>query len=609
MLLASATVLAAPVVPSVAPPVAGGGAASTSAPAAPAAPATPAAPPAGIAIAPPPPARLPGFAAELAQGATIVSPTGWPQLAAADAMRAVVHGQGIARQRARWNFARSLIARGRGADALGVLDTMVIDDPDLAMVDNWRLAHGAAQVLTGHAKAARAELEAGQLPINPEGCAWRLRASVATGDMADALVAADCARPAIAARPIGSRKPFLVAAAQAAVESGKPQAALSWAAALPDRDAEANLYRGRALGLLGQAAPARLRLDRALESGGAQVRADAALAKVELAARNHWIRPAAAIRELDAIRYEWRGDAIEERALRLGYSLAVAQHDTAAALRNGATLFRFFDTTQLGTDFVPGLQAQLAAAVDPAGSVPIDKAAGLFWDYRDLLPGGEEGDRIVGLFGARLQAAGLYERAAQLFEYRLVSRPADVTQGPLSVKVATLYILAGRPDRALTMLRRTANADYPDTMLVERKQVEAVALDKLGRPLEAFAVLQDVPDAGAIRAEIAWKRQDWKTLAAETEDGLPGPGALAGAGQAMVLRRAIALAMLHRDRDLAGLNARYRGAFARLPSGPVFAALTAAPGTVQPADFARAMAAIPSASPAGDIGALIEAGH
>jgi len=188
-------------------------------------------------------------------------------------------------------------------------------------------------------------------------------------------------------------------------------------------------------------------------------------------------------------------------------------------------------------------------------------------------------------------------------------RAVDLAQGPLSVKVATLYILAGRPDRALIAMRKTARVDYPDSMLFERKRVEAVALSQLGRTAEAFAVLQDVPDAAAIRAEIAWRKRDWANVAAETRSQLPGgKGHLSEVDQAIVLRRAVALAMLGKEDELSALHGRYATAFAKLPTGAAFAMLTARPGSADPAQVAKAMAAMPSASPAGDLAELIDAG-
>jgi len=595
LLLASAAVIAAPAQRPAPPPAA--------APAA-----TPA--PAPAPVPAPPPARLPGFAAELAQAAPISSPAGWAVIPETDAWAALAVTSGTGRQAMRWTIARGMIARGRGAEAMGLLDLMAEDDPDLAMVDSWRLARGAAATLMGRPEDAMRDLASGNLAGNAEACAWRLRAAMDADAPAEAMALVGCARPAILARGPTERGPFLIAAGHAAVESGKPALALQWLKPLADRDPAANLYRGRAQGLLGMASEARLRLARVEESGTAAERADARLSEIEIQSANGWSSPADTIRKLDAFRYRWRGDAIEERALRLAYRLAAQSGDMAAALHEGATLYRFYDPAREGPDFVPALQAMLSAAVDPATGLPLDKAAGLFWDYRDLIPGGAEGDLMVSKLAGRLQTAGLYEKAAELYEHQLFVRATDLTQGPLSVKVATLYILAGRPDRAVVAIRQSAATAYPAPLLFERKRVEAVALSKLGRAQEAFAVLQDVPGAAAIRAEIAWKKQDWAVVAAETKSQLPpAPGALNDVDQAIVLRRAIALAMLRQEDDLAALHARYAGAFARLPNGPVFAALTTVPGSTDPAAFAKAMASLPSASPVGALADLMDAGQ
>lgn len=556
----------------------------------------------------PPTARIPGFASQLQQDGRIGTATSGAVLPQEEVWHAMTRSHGIDRQRARWNYARSLIATHRGPEALGVLDVMQADDPDLGLVDTFRMARGAALVLFGRAAEAVDTLGAGGLPRNPEACAWRMRALADAGRAAEALPTINCAAAAIQSRPLTQRRPFLLAAARAALEGGQPHQALLWLSALPDGDAAASLLRGRAQGALGAAAPARLRLEQAFRTGTPAVRAEAQMGKIELAAANGWAKPEVLLRQIDDLRYRWRGDRIEERALRLGYNLAIQHHDLKNALDNGAALFRFFGPAHQGPALLGELQAQMAAAIAPGSSLPLDKAAGMFWDYRDLLPGGAEGDAMVNALADRLQAAGLYERAAELLDHQLTARSVDLTQGPLSVKVATLYIIAGQPERALDSIRRTHHSDYTPSMVADRKRVEAVALDQLGRPLEAMAVLQDVPDGAAIRAEIAWKRQDWARVVAETQASLP-QGPLGEVGQAIVLRRAIALAMLHKKDELAALRNRYRDAFARLPSAPVFAALTGAPGTVTPATMARAMAAMPSASPAGDVGDLIAIGQ
>jgi hypothetical protein len=552
--------------------------------------------------------RLPGFAAELAQRPTIASPAGWVAMPERAAWAALARsGSGVARQRARWDYARSLIAGGRGPEAQGVLAVMQRDDPDLAMVDSFRLARAAAYVLTGHPAEAPGLLSTSGLASNAEGCAWRMRSLAESGLSAQALEEAGCARSALAARGLAARTPFILAAAQAAIEAHAPARALNWLAQLPDRAPRANLYRGRAYLALGMPAEARLRLARADHSGSIADRMDARLTGIEAGVANRALKPAQALKQLDDLRFVWRGDHIEERALQLGYRLSIEIHDQRGALAAGAALFRFHDPARQPPGFIVDLQGRLAAVLDAGSKLPLDQAAGLFWDYRDLAPMGAEGDLLVSRLGERLQDAGLYARAAELFEHQLFVRARDIAQGPLSVRVATLHILAGRPDRAVEALRKSPQPGYTDEMIHARERVEAVALSQLGKVQEAFAVLQDVPDADALRAEILWKKRDWPALVAVTGRALPaGRRRLSDVDQAMLLRHAIALAMLGREDALADLRHRYAPAFGGLPTAPVFDMLTASAGTVQPQAIARAMASLPTASPAGEIAELLD---
>lgn len=551
----------------------------------------------------PPAPRLPGFAADLAQQRVIDGVGAWGALSQQDAWSRIARVPQSQLQQARWDYARSLVGSERGAEAFGVLEVMVQDDPDLAMVDGYRLARGAALTLLGRYDEAVSALTSAGLAANPEACAWRLRALSQAHLAEQALEQVDCARPALrVARP----KAFVLAAAQAAVEGGQPAKAVEWLHPLPDGDPAANLLRGRAELLQGHGDEARLRFARVARSGTVGQRTDAKLSEIEARVAGHAIGFDEALRQLDAIRYSWRGDVIEQRALRLGFRLRDARGDIAGALDNGATLMRHFGLSGEDAAILPILRDKLAQALDPARKLPLDKAAGLYWDYRDIAPGGAEGDLLSSRLAERLQTAGLYERAADLLDYQLFVRAGDLARGPLSARVASLYILAGRPDRALDTLRKSEDPSLPDAMIAQRSRVEAVALSQIGRIDEALAVLETVPGSASLQGEILWKHREWQRYADSSAASLPQPRALDPVGQAVVLRHAISLAMLGREDALAALHGRYAGAFAGLSTAPVFAMLTASPMQADPAALGRAMAALPSASPAGDLADLLE---
>lgn len=548
-------------------------------------------------------ARLPSFAADLAQQPTISGPNAWPKITEQAAWQRLATAVPSERQQARFDYARSLIRRERGAEALAVLDVMQGDDPDLSLVDSYRVARGAALVQLNRVEDASAALASPSLAGNAEACIWRMRALSQAGMAEQALQQIPCAAPAFEGRPLPY---FRLAAARAAVDGGRPEDAIKWLAHLPDRDPATNLLRGRAELALGQYDQARLRLGRVEKSGNMVLRMDARLSQIEANVESGSMKPADALKQLDALRYSWRGDHVEERALRLSYRLNSEQGDVGDALSAGATLLRFFDVGRQGPDFLPDLQGKLHQALDPATKLPLDRAAGLYWEYRDLSPSGAQGDLLVSRLAERLQQAAMYSRAADLLEYQLFNRVEDLGKAPLSARVASLHILAGRPDRALTVLKQSADPSYPDAMHHARKRVEAVALAHLGKGAESLAVLQDVPGSDGLRAEILWKRRDWQGLANAGQQILPRSGALSEVGQATVLRHAIALAMLGREDQLASLRGRYQASFAGLATASVFDMLTGTTGAVQADQLARAMAAIPAASAAGDMAALLE---
>jgi len=551
-----------------------------------------------------PEGRLPGFATELAERPLPKANEAWATISDAQAWAALARADAENRQRTRWRYAASLIGQDLGTEAAGVLEVMEADDPDLALVDTFRLAKGAAYALMRRPEKALDALVGPGLANNAEACAWRMLVLAEAEFGEQSLSQLNCALPALNARAPAARRRFVLATAGAALDTGRADLAISTLRQVRSGDPAGDLLRGRAFYALGKPGEARIQLRRVAKTGTEEQRLDAELSGIEDSVARKDISAKAAIERLDRIRYGWRGGPIERRALELGYRLATDSGDLRGALSAGATLFNYFDLGAEGPPLAAALQKQLATVLDASNRMPLDQALGLYWDYRDLAPLGAEGDLLVNRFADRLQNAGLYAKAAELLEHQLYVRAQDLAKGPLSAKVGRLHILAGRPDLALKVIRETATVVYTPEMLAERHRVEAVALTQLGKTAEALAVLQEVPDGAGLRAEILWKARAWSALAAETV--LPTGGKLNDIGQATILRQAVALAMTRREAELAALRARYAAAFAALPTAAAFDALTSDPAAVDPERLGKAMAAIPTASPAGEIADLLE---
>lgn len=552
-------------------------------------------------------ARLPGFAAELANRPLARGPDFWVAISQNEALEILVVTHPYDRQLARWDYALGKLAVRRAPEALGALDTMLSDDPDMSLVPAFRLARGAALARINRPEEALAMLTDPILAGNPEACLWRLFVQGQLRNASAALSELRCAIPAINARKIDTAGTFIRTAAWAAIRTNNAASTIGWLGQLPDNDTASNILRGEALIALGRLPEGQLRLERVKLDGVPEQRIEAELALIEGLAAHNKMPPDEASKRLERILFLWRGGEIEQRALMLGYRLAEQRHDDVAMLRFGGMLLRYGEPGERAAEILTACQQRMMAILSPEGGLKLPEAAGLFWDNRDLAPTGHDGDRMLALLAGRFTDAGLYQRAADLLAYQMNDRAKDVEKGPVSVQVARLYILAGMPARAMLTLRESEQPAYPPAILNARRHVRAIALYQLGRIGDAIALTEDNPDLVSLRAEMLWRQRDWRALAGTKNGLLPSKGALSTVNQALILRRAVALAMLSDEHGLGVLRERYSAAFARLPSGPAFTLLTGPANDMNGEGIMRAMAAIPMISVAGDDDYLLDA--
>lgn len=527
----------------------------------------------------------------------------WPRPSLDETLVALATATPDDRRQRRWNHALAALASDRPEEALGALTVMAQDEPDLRLLGFWRLAAARARIALGDHADALALLDDFAMRGNPEACAWRLLALAGLEGHALALSQLGCAQSAILSRSPSERRPFVHAAMSAAIASGRAGPALRWLRLVPD-DAQKRLLAGEALLALkrhGEAA----RMLRPLAAEGVaeplRVRAEAALVEAELASGR--ITAGVALGKVQSLRFAWRGDRLEQRLTVLAWDLALAARRPRVSLDAAATLLRYHP----GEPRLPGMLRLVTATftrwLQPGAKVPLPLAAGLIWDHRDLMPGGASGDALVRQLAARLAAEGLHARAADLLEHQLAARARDVAQGPLSIEVAQLQLLAGKPARSLDAIRRTADTLYPPDIAEARLRMEAIALYQLGQQKEAIALLEGAQGTADLRAELYWRKRDWAALASAP---LPPPGQLNEVAQVRLLRRAIALGMVGDEAGLLRLRQRYASAFVGLASASAFAVLTAARGEVTGEQMSSALAALPSASPAGADAELLD---
>lgn len=531
------------------------------------------------------PARPPAIAARLAEAPL-------PDFGSRDAPKPLALGPALARakgdrQAVRWTHAREMLARRRPDAALGALAVMAADEPLLRRVPAWRLTTAYAEVQLLRGDAAWALLDDPALAAAPVACALRVRAAALMPRRVDAdelAIWLRCATPAVANWPRRDRRLYALAAARLGLTAGLPDAADRALASLPDRDAAANLLRARLAVLRGDTAAARLRLERVRLVGRADQQAQARIALLALT-------PAPGTRAdldaLDAILFRQRGGAVERAALRLALARAEALGERARWLGYAAARLRHFpfdrDSSALQAELSRRLRTELAAAPDG-----LPAAADLLWRHRDLLPVGREGDAVVAALAERLELAGLWKRAAELAQYRMAQLPLDIDRGPLANQAALLWLRAGETDKADAVIMGTRALPLRGELAQRRDRLAAIVMARRGRIAEARTLISGDPGAADLRAAMAWHAEDWAGVVAETrgDDGRA----------LIVLRRAVALAMLGNDAALDAMASRYAGRFAGRAEGRLLAML-ADPDSAEPEALGAAIRTLDAGEP------------
>ena len=498
---------------------------------------------------------------------------------------------GPARELARLDLAAFFLSEGLAAEAHGAL-TLVVEARPAAISDtDVRLMHGAAAVLLGRSDEAEAGLTGAAVAATEEGRLWRAiaHASAGTLDSADAIERIEPSLPLIEAYP----KPLRFAAArplaEAALDQGRIEAGerligmLADAAGTVHEKAWLPYLKGKLAARQDRTADALQLLAHAAQSPsrGPALRAQHALTRLRLDRGE--IDAATAVKELQAVRANWRGDRFELQVLR---ELAQLQF-TAGAYAAGLRTLKEAALYLADLPEARGINREISEAFqslflsERAASVPPLMAVALFSDFRELVPSGPAGRQLAERLAERLTELDLLQEAVSVLEAQFNEVPAGPERARLGLKLAATQGLNGNAAAALAALQRSTGTALPAQLVQQRKRVEAEALFALGQDGDALALLAGDTDAEAdrMRADILRRKADWSGTAANLKR-LVGPPAAGdpGTDRSVTLLELAATAALSDNRDaMAGLREEHSRALAATPVGGAFALITADP--------------------------------
>lgn len=477
------------------------------------------------------------------------------------------------RNSARWDLARFYLGHGLADQALGILTVMAATEPTLLDNAEFRAARGIAQVLMQRFTEARNDLAFTGLDAELDIYLWRGLAAQGLADWPAALAAFERGQDALADLNDAERARFHVALLQTAAQLKRndimeTQLAVLSGLALPDAlSAEVELIRAQMLADAGDAKTAQDALGKVVASGVRPAAARARLAKINLQLARQEVEAGAAIESLERLRYAWRGDDFELNLLdRLGrlYMQTGDYRTGLGTLRQAVTYFEKSSHTRRLSDIMTGAFRDLFLNGMADGMPPL-QALSLYYDYRELTPLGTEGDQMIRRLADRLVSVDLLERAAELLEHQVRYRLEGVAQADVAARLAMIYLLDRKPEKALAVMRATRQTIMPEDVETRRRHLEARALVDLGRFEEAEVMLEadKSREAELLRADLYWGAERWDDVVKNAEVLLgrrwEEKRPLSNDERRQVLRLAVAQSLAENVAGLRSLRERYGG--------------------------------------------------
>jgi tetratricopeptide (TPR) repeat protein len=479
---------------------------------------------------------------------------------------------------ARLSLARFYLARDLVPEAKGVLDAIALDE-QAAAEGSTLLLRGIANVMMGRGVDAMKDLSQASVANRTDAALWRALALAQQGKWSEAREGFRSLDTATATLPVELQRHAFTEAVRAAVEVhdyGAAQSLLNEFETLgpaPQQDAELTVLKGRVMEGLGRLAEALTFYRSAAESSERPIAVRAKLREIALRQSIGEMKRDDATVALESLTTSWRGDETEIEALQLLGRLYVEEsryRDAFQVMRTALVVYPNSDVTRRIQDDAAVSFEQLFLGGKGDGMAPID-ALSLFYDFRDLTPVGRRGDEMIRKLADRLVSVDLLDPAAELLQHQVDHRLQGAARSQVAVRLAVIYLMARKPDRAIQVLRASRSGDLPNELRNQRLLIEARAQSDIGRTelaLEVIANLQGL-EVERLRADILWKARRWRDAAEQIEkiygERWNNFAPLADAERADILRAAVGYAL---SEDAIGLD-RWRTKYApKMADGP-----------------------------------------
>lgn len=434
----------------------------------------------------------------------------------------------------RLRLAQFYLAESMYPEALGILDRLVMDDPDFAKARRVQALRGVALFGQGKNEEARQAFSAPELAGLKEVTMWQDLLSVAGGTYEAPL------------RPDASWEQYLYGydmrtnqrLAFALADKYMRDKNYSKALEMVDRLSKNHSMEGaeaQAQFTLGMIAAAGRKFNEAItlwqplttQMENPRIRAMATLALTDLQYNLGLIKREEAIKKLEAIRPVWRDDEIEQQLLRVLGQLYIDDGRVREGLRIWKELVSNYPNSPLSQAIAGRMGDIFIQQFNRGGAdnLPPLEALALYYEFRELTPLGDEGDKMIQNLADRLVQVDLLDRASALLTHQIRYRLQGDDLARVGTRLAFVQLLNNQPEMAIETIQATQQEKMKDDVIVTRRHLLAQALLKTGKLDEAMQLVEadNTPEGQAIAVDVLWKKQDWPRTVRYLKDILARP--------------------------------------------------------------------------------------
>jgi hypothetical protein len=481
------------------------------------------------------------------------------------------------RSQARLDLANFYMSRGMYEEAHAVTNLILSDTRQGSEEAAVVMVHAVSSILIGRPEPGLKDLVSPVIGNGYDSQLWRALAFARQGKWADAREKFKNAEFAVATLPPDLQRIVTMEAMKASLEvkdyagAAKRRSELDVIGIPREIKPSAAVLRGRLAEALGHDKDALDAYRYAANSPDRSAAAEARLLEVALRQKRGELSQAEVLRELELLSVMWRGDGIEVRTLQMLskiYSDTGRYAESFAATRTATRLQPNSPESRQAQDAASALFTQLFLGPRGDDMPPVD-ALSVFYEYRELTPIGRRGDEMIRRLADRLVGVDLLDQAAELLQYQIDKRLEGAARAQVAARLAMVYLINRKPDRAIAALRSTRLADLSGELRQQRLLLEARAQSDIGRHDLALDIVSNIPGREAIRlrSDIYWAQRQWREASEQIElyygDRWRDFKPLNAAEKGDIIRGVVGYALAE---DAIGLS-RFREKYAPLMSG------------------------------------------